>query len=84
MSYVLMSVSDKERIVPFAQGLVGLGFRIVSTGGTLRVLQENGIDITIVIQELVIQIYYLEHMLQVNPTKDSTSKQEWLSLIQLT
>ena len=37
-----------------------------------------------VIQELVIQIYYLEHMLLVNPTKDSILKQEWLYLTQLT
>lgn len=46
MSYVLMSVSDKEGIVSFAQGLVGLGFQIISTGGTLKVLQDNGVEAT--------------------------------------
>ena len=39
-----MSVSDKSGIVQFAQGLVSLGFKIVSTGGTLNVLKENGIE----------------------------------------
>ncbi|WP_457597230.1 bifunctional phosphoribosylaminoimidazolecarboxamide formyltransferase/IMP cyclohydrolase [Hydrogenimonas sp.] len=40
----LISVSDKTGIVEFARGLVELGWEIVSTGGTYRVLRENGID----------------------------------------
>lgn len=35
----LLSVSDKSGIVEFAAGLVQLGYEIVSTGGTLRTLQ---------------------------------------------
>ncbi|TLD83206.1 bifunctional phosphoribosylaminoimidazolecarboxamide formyltransferase/IMP cyclohydrolase [Helicobacter sp. MIT 11-5569] len=39
----LLSVSDKSGIVEFAKGLVALGYEILSTGGTLKVLQENKI-----------------------------------------
>jgi phosphoribosylaminoimidazolecarboxamide formyltransferase / IMP cyclohydrolase len=35
----LLSVSDKRGLVPFAQGLVRLGFQLLSTGGTLDVLR---------------------------------------------
>ena len=41
----LISVSDKTGIVAFAQGLESLGWEIVSTGGTYRVLQEAGIAV---------------------------------------
>ena len=40
----LLSVSDKTGIVDFAKQLVELGFEIISTGGTKKILQENGID----------------------------------------
>ena len=36
----LISVSNKAQIVEFAKGLVELDFEIVSTGGTLKLLQE--------------------------------------------
>jgi len=39
----LLSVSDKTGIVEFAKELEKLGFEIISTGGTKRVLEENGI-----------------------------------------
>ncbi len=39
----LLSVSDKTGIVEFAKELEKLGFEIISTGGTKRVLLENGI-----------------------------------------
>lgn len=42
----LLSVSDKTGLLPFAQGLVDNGFTLVSTGGTLRHLQEGGLDVT--------------------------------------
>jgi phosphoribosylaminoimidazolecarboxamide formyltransferase/IMP cyclohydrolase len=42
----LLSVSDKRGLVPFAQGLVRRGFRILSTGGTLATLQGAGIAAT--------------------------------------
>lgn len=40
----LLSVSDKRGIVEFAKGLVDLGYAILSTGGTLKVLQQNNIQ----------------------------------------
>ena len=40
----LLSVSDKRGLVDFARGLVELGIEIVSTGGTARELEEQGID----------------------------------------
>jgi phosphoribosylaminoimidazolecarboxamide formyltransferase/IMP cyclohydrolase len=39
----LLSVSDKRGLVPFAQGLVRLGFELLSTGGTLAALQSAGV-----------------------------------------
>jgi len=39
----LISVSDKTGIVEFCQGLAELGFEIISTGGTSKVLKENGL-----------------------------------------
>lgn len=42
--YALLSVSDKSGILPFARGLIKLDYKILSTGGTLKILQENGID----------------------------------------
>jgi len=41
----LLSVSDKRGIVDFAKNLVDLGFEIISTGGTRKVLEENGIEV---------------------------------------
>jgi phosphoribosylaminoimidazolecarboxamide formyltransferase/IMP cyclohydrolase len=42
----LLSVSDKGGLVPFARGLAGLGFELVSTGGTARALRDDGLDVT--------------------------------------
>jgi phosphoribosylaminoimidazolecarboxamide formyltransferase/IMP cyclohydrolase len=39
MSRALISVSDKRGIIPFAQGLIELGWEIVSTGGTATALR---------------------------------------------
>ena len=39
----LISVTDKSGLVPFAKGLKRLGVEIVSTGGTLKLLSENGV-----------------------------------------
>lgn len=40
----LISVSDKTGIVEFAQKLAEEGITILSTGGTFRLLQENGVE----------------------------------------
>ncbi|SDM66555.1 bifunctional phosphoribosylaminoimidazolecarboxamide formyltransferase/IMP cyclohydrolase [Sediminibacillus halophilus] len=39
----LFSVSDKSNVVDFAKGLDRLGYELVSTGGTLKKLQEAGL-----------------------------------------
>ena len=39
----LISVSDKTGIVEFCQGLVALGFEVMSTGGTLKTLAQAGV-----------------------------------------
>ncbi|NMH71555.1 bifunctional phosphoribosylaminoimidazolecarboxamide formyltransferase/IMP cyclohydrolase [Bacillus sp. RO2] len=41
----LVSVSNKEGIVPFVQQLVDLGVEVISTGGTKKVLQDNGVKV---------------------------------------
>jgi phosphoribosylaminoimidazolecarboxamide formyltransferase / IMP cyclohydrolase len=45
---VLISVFDKGGILDFAKGLADSGFEIVSTGGTYKYLQENGIKVVTV------------------------------------
>lgn len=42
----LISVSDKSGIVEFVKELRNFGVEIISTGGTARVLKENGVDVT--------------------------------------
>ena len=42
----LISVSDKSGIVDFAQALASRGVRILSTGGTAKLLSEAGIKVT--------------------------------------
>ena len=38
--YALLSVSDKAGLIEFAQGLLGLGYSLLSTGGTAKLLRE--------------------------------------------
>ena len=42
----LISVSDKNGMLEFAQGLHRLGVKILSTGGTAKLLASNGIPVT--------------------------------------
>jgi phosphoribosylaminoimidazolecarboxamide formyltransferase/IMP cyclohydrolase len=42
----LVSVSDKSGIVGFARGLAALGVSILSTGGTARLLEKEGVAVT--------------------------------------
>lgn len=44
----LISVYDKEGVISFAKGLVDLGVRLISTGGTFRHLQEAGLPVALV------------------------------------
>ncbi|MCP4231038.1 MAG: bifunctional phosphoribosylaminoimidazolecarboxamide formyltransferase/IMP cyclohydrolase [bacterium] len=42
----LVSVSDKTGVAEFAASLVELGYEIVSTGGTAKLLKESGVAVT--------------------------------------
>lgn len=44
----LISVSDKQGIVEFARGLADLKVEILSTGGTAKLLKENGVPVKLV------------------------------------
>ncbi len=42
----LISVSDKEGLVEFAEGLAEMGVELLSTGGTAKALREAGLTVT--------------------------------------
>ncbi|MET0185010.1 MAG: bifunctional phosphoribosylaminoimidazolecarboxamide formyltransferase/IMP cyclohydrolase, partial [Achromobacter sp.] len=42
----LLSVSDKTGILEFARALASRGVRLLSTGGTAKLLAEAGLDVT--------------------------------------
>ncbi|MFJ7669242.1 bifunctional phosphoribosylaminoimidazolecarboxamide formyltransferase/IMP cyclohydrolase [Lysinibacillus sp. NPDC097195] len=44
----LISVSNKDGILEFAKELVALGYEILSTGGTKKMLQDNNVAVTAV------------------------------------
>ena len=44
----LISVSDKNGILEFAKELVALGYEVLSTGGTKKLLQDNNVAVTAV------------------------------------
>ncbi|MFC6170774.1 bifunctional phosphoribosylaminoimidazolecarboxamide formyltransferase/IMP cyclohydrolase [Loigolactobacillus jiayinensis] len=46
MKTALLSVSDKTGLVAFAQGLIAQGYRILSTGGTQKVLAAADVAVT--------------------------------------
>ncbi|MGZ9075195.1 MAG: bifunctional phosphoribosylaminoimidazolecarboxamide formyltransferase/IMP cyclohydrolase [Burkholderiaceae bacterium] len=48
--WALLSVSDKTGVVDLAQRLCTLGFHLLSTGGTAKLLRERGVDVTEVAQ----------------------------------
>ena len=41
--YALVSVYDKSGLEPFVKGLVEIGYRLLSTGGTAKFLEEKNI-----------------------------------------
>ncbi|CCQ95930.1 fused phosphoribosylaminoimidazole carboxy formyl formyltransferase; inosine-monophosphate cyclohydrolase [[Clostridium] ultunense Esp] len=45
MKRALISVYDKKGVIEFSKELIALGWEIISTGGTSKVLKEAGIDI---------------------------------------
>ena len=46
----LLSVSNKEGLVPLAQGLLAAGYQLISSGGTAAALAEAGLPVTKVAQ----------------------------------
>ena len=44
--FALLSVSQKGGIVDFARGLCSLGFQLIATSGTLKLLREEGVPVT--------------------------------------
>ena len=46
MAYALLSVSDKTDVEAFASGLISLGYKLLSTGGTAKLLRDAGIACT--------------------------------------
>ncbi|MCX7956934.1 MAG: bifunctional phosphoribosylaminoimidazolecarboxamide formyltransferase/IMP cyclohydrolase [Endomicrobia bacterium] len=46
MKNALISVSNKEKIAELAKNLITLNYKIYSTGGTSKILKQNGIDVT--------------------------------------
>ncbi len=48
MPRALISVSDKRGIITFAQGLIELGWEIISTGGTAAALRNSGLTVVTV------------------------------------
>ncbi len=46
MPQAILSVHDKRGVVEFATGLVDLGWRLLASGGTARLLREHGLPVT--------------------------------------
>ncbi|MGA0996973.1 MAG: bifunctional phosphoribosylaminoimidazolecarboxamide formyltransferase/IMP cyclohydrolase, partial [Vulcanococcus sp.] len=42
----LLSVSNKEGLVPLAQGLLAAGYQLISSGGTAAALSAAGVPVT--------------------------------------
>ena len=42
----LLSVSDKNGVLEFAKALEALGYELLSTGGTMKHLADNGVERT--------------------------------------
>jgi len=46
MPQAILSVHDKTGAVEFARGLADLGWRLLASGGTARLLRENAVEVT--------------------------------------
>ncbi len=46
--FISMSDRDKQAIIPVAQDLIALGFKLIATSGTRQVLQEAGLEVELV------------------------------------
>lgn len=41
----LVSVSDKRGVVEFAKGLRAMGWEVIATGGTMKLLEDSGVEV---------------------------------------
>lgn len=46
MPTAILSVHDKTGIIEFARGLASLGYSLLASGGTAKLLRENGLSVT--------------------------------------
>src|SRR5512135_71849 len=46
MPIAILSVYDKTGLVKFARGLADLGWTLLASGGTAKLMRENGLDVT--------------------------------------
>ncbi|MEK7738301.1 MAG: bifunctional phosphoribosylaminoimidazolecarboxamide formyltransferase/IMP cyclohydrolase, partial [Pseudomonadota bacterium] len=46
LTQALISVSDKRGVVDFARALHGLGVKLLSTGGSAKLLRDAGVPVT--------------------------------------
>ena len=46
MPRAILSVHDKTGLIKFARGLTGLGWTLLASGGTAKLLRENGLAVT--------------------------------------
>ncbi|WLD93738.1 bifunctional phosphoribosylaminoimidazolecarboxamide formyltransferase/IMP cyclohydrolase [Alkalihalobacillus sp. AL-G] len=46
MKRALISVSNKQGLIPFVEGLIEQGVEIVSTGGTKKTIEDEGLNVT--------------------------------------
>src|SRR5512143_2750454 len=46
MPKAILSVHDKTGLVEFASGLIDAGWMLIASGGTARLLRENGMTVT--------------------------------------
>ena len=46
MPKAILSVFDKTGLAEFARGLVDLGWTLLASGGTARLLQQNNLPVT--------------------------------------
>jgi phosphoribosylaminoimidazolecarboxamide formyltransferase/IMP cyclohydrolase len=52
VSLALLSVYDKDGLLPFAKSLKELGFRLLGSGGTAKLIREAGLEIESVFRKL--------------------------------
>ena len=48
MKYALISLSDKEGMIPFASELINAGYHLLATGGTAQLLTKNNLEVTLI------------------------------------